>query len=221
MKKVLFIMASVACLLSCRSVKNEGAIAKHHYGRDADTLLTVSLVERHDSTNYYHGVIDSLSSELKNVRQMYRNLYVIDSISANQYRTDSEHVKDTTWMQVNADGSVTYHHYREKNTYSYQQLESFRQQIVKESKATIDSLIERNTYLQAQYDSIYKFKSLEDSLSIYKAKLDSISDAVSEKEKTTVEKFSFWSRVKLVFGTVVCCVIVFVIVLIYLRFFKR
>lgn len=221
MKKMLLVLASVACLLSCRSVKTEGVIATHHYGRDADTLATVSHVERQDSTNYYHGVIDSLSRELKNVRQMYRNLYFRDSISRNQYRTDSIHVKDSTWMQINPDGSVSHYNYREKNTYSYQQLESFRQQIVMESKATIDSLIERNTYLQAQYDSIYKFKSLEDSLSLYKAKLDSISDAVSEKEKTTVEKFSFWSRVKLVTATIVFCVIVIVIVIIYLRFFRR
>ena len=221
MKKLLFILVSVVCLLSCRSVKNESTLATHHYSSGADTLAAVSLAERHDSTNYYHGVIDSLATELRNVRQMYRNLYVQDSINENLYKAEKESIKDTTWMELNPDGSVTYHHYREKNVTSHQQLERYRQQIVKESKATIDSLIERNTYLQAQYDSIYKFKSLEDSLSIYKAKLDSISDAVSEKERTTVEKFSFWSRVKLVTGTIVLCVIVVVIVIIYLRFFRR
>lgn len=214
-------MAAVACLLSCRSVKNESTLAVRHYSKDADTLATVSNVERQDSTNYYHGVIDSLSRELKNVRQMNRNLYVQDSINENRYRADSVNVKDSTWMQINADGSVSHYNYREKNTYSFLQLERYQQQIVKESKATIDSLIERNTYLQARYDSIYKFKSLADSLYIYKAKLDSISDAVSDKEKTTVEKYSFWSRVKLVTGTIVFCVIVIVIVIIYLRFFRR
>lgn len=214
-------MAVMACMLSCRSVKSEGSIETHHYSNGTDTLATESHAERRDSSVYYHGVIDSLSRELKNVRQMYRNLYVRDSIIQNQYRADSVHVKDSTWMQINADGSVSHYSYREKNTYSYQQLDRYRQQIVMESKATIDSLIERNTYLQAQYDSICRFKSLADSLSVYKAKLDSISDAVSEKEKTTVEKFSFWSRVKLVTGTIVFCVIVIVIVIIYLRFFRR
>ena len=221
MKKVLFIIAAVSCLLSCRSVKNEGIIATHHYGMDADTLSIVSKSAKVDSTNYYHRVIDSLSRELKNVRQMYHNLYVRDSVSANQYHTDSEHVKDTTWMQVNADGSITYHHYREKQAYSYQQFESYRQQIVKDSKETIDSLIERNTYLQVQYDSISRFKSLADSLTIYKAKLNSISDALSEKEKKTVEKFSFWSRVKTVTGTIIFCTVAFIIVLVYFRFFRK
>ena len=221
MKKLLFIMAAVACLLSCRSVKNEGFIHEHHASIDADTLASVTNSERVDSTNYYHGVIDSLSSELRNVRQMFRDLYVRDSINTNQYRADSVNVKDTTWMQINADGSVTYHNYREKNTYSYQQLERYRQQIVRESQATIDSLIERNTYLQAQYDSIYKFKSLADSASMYKAKLDSISDSVSAKEKTTIKKNSLWDSIKLVAGTMVFCVIVFAVILVYLRFFRR
>lgn len=214
-------MAAVACLLSCRSVKNESTLAVRHYSKDADTLAAVSYEERHDSTNYYHGVIDSLAQELRDVRQMYRNIYVQDSINENRYRSDSVNVKDTTWMQINADGSVTYHNYREKNTYSYQQLESFRQQIVKESKATIDSLIERNTYLQAQYDSIYKFKSLEDSLSIYKAKLDSISDAVSEKEKVTIVKNGFGDKMRAVFVLAGFLLTVLAAIYIYIRFFRR
>lgn len=218
---MLLVLASVACLLSCRSVKNESTIATHHYSLDADTIETVSLTETRDSTGHYRRMVDSLSVELRRFKSLYRELYVNDSISTDQYRTDSEHVKDTTWMQVNADGSITYHHYREKNTYSYQQLERYRQQIVRESQATIDSLIGQNTYLQAQYDSIYRFKHIADSLSIYKAKFDSISNAVSEKEKTTVEKFGFWSRVKVVAGTIVACAIVVAIVFIYLRFFRR
>lgn len=221
MKKVLFVLAAVACLLSCRSVKNESTIATHHYSRDADTLSTAIHTERRDSSGHYRRMVDSLSVELRRFMSLYRDLYVKDSISTDQYRTDSEHVKDTTWMQVNADGSITYHHYREKNTSSHQQLERYRQQIVRESKATIDSLIERNTNLQAQYDSIYKFKSLADSASIYKAKFDSISNAISEKEKATVEKSGFWSRVKMVAGTIVFCVIVIAIVFLYLRFFRR
>ena len=221
MKKLLLFLALAACLLSCRSVKNEGSIAAHHYGVGADTLAALSYAERTDSSSYFRGVIDSLSSELKNVRLMYRNLYVRDSMSTNQYRADREHVKDTTWMERNADGSITFHHYRETNTYSFQQFESYRKQIAKESKATIDSLIERNTYLQAQYDSVSRYKLISDSLSIYKAKFDSISSVVSEKEKTVVEKFDFWSRVKLVSVTIVICAIVAVIVFVYLRFFRR
>lgn len=214
-------MVAVACLLSCRSVKNEGSVDMHHYSNGADTIAAVSQSERIDSTSYYHGVIDSLSRELLNVRQKYRDLYVRDSIITNLYRADSVSVRDSTWMQFNADGSVTYHHDREKHTYSYQQLESYRQQIVRESQATIDSLTERNTYLQAQYDSIYRLKSLADSLSIYRSRLDSISDIVREKEKTTIRKNSFWDSVKLVTGTLVFCVIVFAVLFVYLRFFRR
>lgn len=221
MKKLLFILVSVVCLLSCRSVKNESTLATHHYSSGADTLAAVSLSERRDSTNYYHGVIDSLATELRNVRQMYRNLYVQDSINENLYKAEKESIKDTTWMELNPDGSVTYHHYREKNVTSHQQLERYRQQIVKESKATIDSLIKENAHLQAQYDSVHRFKSIADSLSIYKAKLDSISDSVNENEKEVVEKFSFLRWVKTVGGTIIFCVIVVIIILVYLKFFRR
>ena len=193
MKKLLFIMAAVVCLLSCRSVKNEGFIHGHHASIDADSLAAVSHSERKDSTNYYHGVIDSLSSELRNVKKMFRDLYVRDSVNTNQYRADNVNVKDTTWMQINADGSVTYHHYMEKNSYSYQQLERYRHQIVKDSKATIDSLIERNEYLQTRYVSISQYQSLADSVTRYRARLDSVSNIVNEREKTTIKKNSLWA----------------------------
>lgn len=221
MKKLLFIMAAVACLLSCRSVKNESTLTVRHYSKDADTLAAVSYEERHDSTNYYHGVIDSLAQELRNVRQMYRNIYVQDSINENRYRADSVNVKDSTWMQINADGSVSHYNYREKNTYSFLQLERYRQQIVKESKATIDSLVERNTYLQARYDSISKFRSLADSVSIYKAKVDSLMEDSRSKEKTIVEKLSLWSLIKVIGGTLFFCAIFFAAGFIYLRCFRR
>lgn len=217
MKKLISIMVSVACLLSCRSVKNESTLATHHFSNGADTLAAVSLAERHDSTNYYHGVIDSLDQELRDVRQMYRNIYVHDSINENRYRADSVNVKDSTWMQINADGSVTYHNYREKNTYSFLQLERYRQQIVKECQATIDSLIERNTYLQARYDSISKFRSLADSVSIYKAKVDSLMEDSRSKEKTIVEKLSLLSRIKVIGSTLFFCAIFFAAGIIYLR----
>ena len=214
-------MAVTASLLSCRSVKNESALAVHHFSKEADSLAVLSRTERHDSTIYYHGVIDSLADELRNVSQMYRNLYVRDSIKENLYRADKESVKDTTWMTANPDGSVTYHHYREKIVTSHQQLERYRQQILKESHATIDSLIDRNTHLQAKYDSINKILSLADSVSVYKAKMDSISDAATSREKTVVEKFSLWSRIKVIGGTLLLCAIVFVVAYIYLRFFRR
>ena len=54
-------MAMVAGLLSCRSVKNESTIAVHHFSKEADSLAVLSQAERHDSTIYYHGVIDSLA----------------------------------------------------------------------------------------------------------------------------------------------------------------
>ena len=221
MKKVLFVLAVAACVLSCRSVKNVGNAERHHYSRDADTLVTVSNTERRDSSGHYRRMVDSLSVELQSVRRKYRDLYVKDSISTNQYRTDSEHVKDTTWMQINADGSITYHHYREKNTYSHQQLERYRQQIVKESRHTIDSLIERNTYLQAQYDSIYKFKSLADNASIYRARADSLSDHIREMERTTIYKNSIWDKLKVAGITVAFLIILFAVILVYMKFFRR
>lgn len=214
-------MAMVAGLLSCRSVKNESTIAVHHFSKEADSLAVLSQAERHDSTIYYHGVIDSLAKELRNVSQMYRSLYVQDSINENLYMAEKESVKDTTWMEVNPDGSVTYHHYREKIVTSHQQLERYRQQILKENHATIDSLIDKNTHLQAKYDSINKILSLADSVSIYKAKMDSVSDAATFREKAVVEKFSLWSRMKVIGGTLLFCAIVFFVAYIYLRYFRR
>jgi len=221
MKKVLFVLAVAACVLSCRSVNNVGNVERHHYSRDADTLATVYHSERRDSSGHYHRMVDSLSVELQSVRQKYRDLYVKDSINESRYRSDSVHVKDSSWMKMNDDGTFTYYNYREKNTYSYQQLERYRQQIVRESQHTIDSLIERNTYLQAQYDSIYRFKSLADSASIYRAKADSLSDYVSEIEKTTIYKNSIWDKLKVAGITAAFLIILFAIVVIYLKFFRR
>lgn len=116
---------------------------------------------------------------------------------------------------------MSHYNYREKNTYSFLQLERYRQQIVKESKATIDSLVERNTYLQARYDSISKFRSLADSVSIYKAKVDSLMEDSRSKEKTIVEKLSLWSLIKVIGGTLFFCAIFFAAGFIYLRCFRR
>ena len=207
----------MACMLSCRSVKSVGSTERHHYSNGADTLAAVSFSERADSSSYFRSKIDSLSRELHYYRQMYRELYVKDSVNTNQYRTDSVSVKDTTWMQHNPDGSVTYHNYREKNTYSYQQLERYRQQIVKESRATIDSLIERNMCLQARYDSLLQAYIRVDSLLQYEARKESISDAVSEKQKETTYKINIWGHIKTAIATVIFMLVVWVVVKIYKR----
>ena len=221
MKKLLFILVSVVCLLSCRSVKNESTIATHHYSSGADTLAAVSLSERRDSTNYYHGVIDSLCNQLREVRQKFRDLYVRDSINTFQYRGDSVSVKDTTWMEINADGSITYHHNREKYTYTSLQVEKMRQQIIKESQATVDSLIEKNERQQQIIDSISQYRSYVDSVSLYRSKMDSMANVVTDMQKTIIEKNSLFDKIKLILGSILFCLTAFVGTMLYLRFFRR
>lgn len=221
MKRVLFVLAVIACMLSCRSVKSVGSTERHHYSNGADTLVAVSILERADSSSYFRSKIDSLSRELHYYRQMYRELYVKDSVNTNQYRTDSVSVKDTTWMQHNPDGSVTYHNYREKNTYSYQQLERYRQQIVKESRATIDSLIERNMCLQTRYDSLMQAYIMVDSLLQYEAKKDSISDAVNESQKDTIYKNDIFSQIRAAVATAIFLLVLWSVIYIFCRLRKR
>lgn len=220
MKKYLFVVLSVACImLSCRSVKNEGLIETHHYSNVADSVETADKSATFDSTKVFRGMIDSLYVELRQARQMYRDLYVRDSVNESRYRSDSVHVRDSSWMEINDDGSVSHYKYRETNTYSYQQMERYRQQIVKESQATIDSLIKTNTHLQARCDSLIHFRSLADSLSIYKAKIDSLSDLVVNKEKTTIKKNSLWDSIKYVAAGIIVCLFVFGGVRVYRYFF--
>ena len=221
MKKLLFILAAIACMLSCRSVKNEGLVQTHHYGVNADTLSAVVKAEGIDSTNYYHGVIDSLCNQLREVRQKFRDLYVRDSINTFQYRGDSVSVKDTTWMEINADGSITYHHYREKYTYTSLQVEKMRQQIIKESQATVDSLIEKNERQQQIIDSISQYRSYVDSVSLYRSKMDSMANVVTDMQKTIIEKNSLFDKIKLILGSILFCLTAFVGTMLYLRFFRR
>ena len=211
----------MACVLSCRSVKNVGSVEQHHYSNGADTLVAVSISERTDSSSYFRSKIDSLSVELARVRDAYHSLYEKDSINEVLHMKDSISVKDTTWLQVNADGSVTYHNYREKNTYSWQQLERYKQQIVRESQATIDSLIERNTLLQERCDSISNYRSLADSASVYKAKADSLSDIIREKEQTTIVKKDIWGDIKASIVMVLILLAGIAFVYVYLRFIRR
>jgi hypothetical protein len=221
MKKVLFVLALMACMLSCRSVKNFGNVERHHYSRDADTLVAVSKMERADSSSYYRLKADSLSNELYRIKQDYKSLYVRDSINEVLHSKDSVSIKDTTWMQVNQDGSVTYHNYREKNTYSWKQFERHMQQIKKESQAVIDSLIERNECLQTKYDSISRYQSLIDSASVYKARLDSLSNAISEHEQTTIVKNGILDKAKSLLMIAGFLLLVYAAVDFYMRYFKR
>ena len=221
MKKVFLFLALIACVLSCRSVMNEGTVATHHYGHDADTLSTISHTEKNDSSIYFHMKIDSLSVELQNVLQRYHELYVRDSINENTYRHDSVSAKDTTWFQINDDGSITYHHYRERNTYSYQQVERYKQQIMQECKETIDSLTERNERLQMQCDSMKRYVSLVDSVSEYRAKIDSLSSLIEEHEKVTVVKNSLWDKIRVSIITTVLLIIIIAVLYAYLKFFRR
>lgn len=208
-------------MLSCRSVQNEGLVQTHHYGVNADTLSAVVKAEGIDSTNYYHGVIDSLCNQLREVRQKFRDLYVRDSINTFQYRGDSVSVKDTTWMEINADGSITYHNYREKYVYSYQQVESERNHVTRESQATIDSLIERNERQRAIIDSMSRYRSYVDSVSLYRSKMDSMANVVTDMQKTIIEKNSLFDKIKLILGSIFFCLTAFVGTMLYLRFFRR
>lgn len=220
MKKVLFVLAAIACMLSCRSVKKDGSIATHHYSSGADTLALVSIAEKSDSSKYLHMVIDSLSTELLSIRQEYRNLYVSDSVNETASRRDSVHVKDTTWLQINQDGTVTYYTVREKSTYTSQQLERYRQQIVKESEHTIDSLIEQNCHLLAMYDSLSTENRYLNDVMAYKAYHDSISDITSEKEMRTIYKNSIWDKVKVAIITAAFLVFLYVVVIVYIKFIR-
>lgn len=222
MKKLLFILAAaVTCLLSCRSVKSEGLMQEHHHHIRADTLASIFKSERVDSTCYYHAVIDSLCSKLREVRQMFRNLYVKDSIARLQYRDDREHVKDTTWIERNPDGSITYHNYREKYIYSYQQVESVRNQVTKESQTTIDSLIERNERQRAIIDSMSRYQSYADSVSLYRSRLDSMSSVLIDMQKTVIHKNSLFDRLKMMAVSILLCVAVLAGLFLYLRFVRR
>ena len=222
MKKLLFILAAVTCLLSCRSVKNECITKTHHNSINADTLAAIAKSATVDSTRYYHGVIDSLCSQLRDVRQKYRELYVKDSINTYQYRADSVSVRDTTWMEVNNDGSVTYHNYREKNTFSYQQVESIKQHIINENRASVDSLIEINQRQQVVIDSISQYRSYVDSVAIYRSKLDSMSNVVNDMQKTIIEQYSLWDRIKTILGSIFFFIApVFAGVVLYLRYRRK
>jgi lipopolysaccharide export LptBFGC system permease protein LptF len=221
MKKVFLFLAVMACMLSCRSVKNEGYIQQHHYSRDADTLALVSVAEKRDSSSYFHGVIDSLSSELRKVRQENRKLYERDSINEVTNKSERVHIKDSAWVQINPDGTFTYYKYREKNTYTYEQFERYRQQVLKESQTIIDSLIEWNTSLQFQYDSIYRENQMLNDLMRYEALHDSIYDSTTEKEKQTIYKNSFWDKVKFSVCAIIFMLIIGFCIYIYFRFFRR
>ena len=220
MKKLLFILASVVCLLSCRSVYNEGHTERHHYSREADTLVAVSIMEKNDSSRYFHSMIDSLSRELYSIRQAYHNMYVRDSINEMRHAKESESVKDTTWMTLNPDGTITYHHYREKNTYSMEQIERYRQQVRRDSLALTDSLIVTNARLQAMRDSIIIYQSLIDSVTIYKSKCDSLSEALIEQESKTVIKEDIWGKIKVALVVAAFLIVVFVVLIIYMKVFR-
>lgn len=221
MKKLFLFLVLTACVLSCRTVHNDGYIEHHHTSNGADTLAAVSHVEKKDSSNYFHGVIDSLATELSSIQQKYHDLYVRDSINENTYRKDSVNVKDSAWVHVNPDGTFTYYKYTEKTYYTYQQFERFKQQIVKESAATIDSLIEKNEHLQAKYDSLSVYQSLIDSVSIYKSKIDSLSNVITEKEKVTIIKNSLWDKIRAILVLAGFLVFVLAAVYVYLKFFRR
>ena len=213
MKKLLYLMLPMVCImLSCRSVKSEGYVETHHFSNGEDTMTAVAKSATVDSLKAFRVEIDSLSVELRKARQMYRDLYVKDSVNENRYRSDSVHVRDSSWMEINDDGSVSHYKYRETNTYSYQQLERYSQQIVKESQAIIDSLAETNTRLQARCDSLYRFKFLADSISIYKARIDSLSDVAVDREKTTIRKNSLWDSIKQFVGGILACLLILAIV---------
>ena len=130
-------------------------------------------------------------------------------------------MKDTTWIEVNPDGTITYHHYREKNVTSHLQTERYKQQIKNESQAVIDSLIERNECLQTKYDSISRYQSLIDSASVYKARLDSLSTAISEHEQTTIVKNGIWDQAKSLLMIAGFLLLVYAAVDFYMRYFKR
>lgn len=210
----------IACMLSCRSVNNEGYVERHHYSRDADTLAAISSTERTDSMGYYRWRVDSLSRELYRINQAYHKLHVRDSINEVISMKDSVSVKDTTWMQVNPDGSITYHHDREKETYIWQQLERYRQQIVKESQATIDSLVEKNECLRAMYDSISRYQSLIDSAMVYRSKADSLSNVLRQQERIEIIKKDITGKIMAALATAVILVIIFIGVIIYMKIFR-
>jgi len=218
MKKFLFILALAASLLSCRSVQTDGNIATHHYTKDADTIVAISKMETADSSSYFHGLIDSLSSELINIQKAFHDIYEKDSIFEMQHVKDSESVKDTTWIEVNPDGTITYHHYRERNVTSHLQTERYKQQVTKESQAVIDSLIERNEHLRTQVDSMSKYLCLVDSVSAYKAKTDSLSSIIESHEKVTVTKNGFWDKFKTALITASVIILLFFILFLYIKF---
>ena len=221
MKKLLFILALAVSVLSCRSVKTEGSVATHHYSNEADTMAVVSISEREDSSSYFHGLIDSLSSELVNIQKQFHDIYMKDSIFEAQHVKDSESVKDTTWIVVNPDGTITYHHYRERNVTSHVQTDRFKQQIMKESQAVIDSLIDKNEHLRTQVDSMSQYVCLVDSVSQYRAKIDSLSSIIEEHEHVTVVKNSVWDKIRASIITAVFLLLTLAGLYCYLRFFRR
>ena len=196
---MLAALTMMATMVSCRSVKESSVMNEKHQrvSVEADTMTAKSVAEKTDSMWHYRLLADSLINELAKSHERYNELLAKDSVSENMYRADSVYVKDSVWSVVGADGQVTNYRYTEKNKYSYQQFEKYKESIVKESQRTIDSLVSENTHLHAACDSLEGYKQIIDSLCFYNSHISELGDTASfSNEVTKVEGRTWWEKVK-------------------------
>lgn len=203
------LLAALACMLSCKSSESVSSAAHKHESVKSDTLASIVYSEHEDSTFYYHGVIDSLKRDLERTRKEFRELQTKDSTMQNSIKKDSVHVRDSVWTSVGSDGSVTHHKYTEKNTFSFQALETYRKQIMKESNFTIDSLRESNMMYKEMVDSLVTLGMQLDSLSFYRNFHDSIfRSSQSDIQKTIVKGLTWWDKFQKHVGCIAFLIII-------------
>lgn len=191
---ILLIVVMAFTASSCRSVKESttSSIERHHVSKEADTLAVIAKSEALDSTSYYHNLVDSLIKELYMIKERYRELYLKDSTFVNQYRVDSISVRDSSWSVTNADGSTTHYKNTQKEKYTYQQLDKYKESILKDRQREIDSLINDSRMIRAQCDSLRNVCFRYDSLLRYSVVQDSTIIGLSENTATTTEKNKTW-----------------------------
>lgn len=191
---ILLIAVMAFTASSCRSVKEStiSTTERHHVSKEADTLAHIVKADAIDSTGYYHNLVDSLIKELHTIKERYRELYVKDSTFVNQYRVDSISVRDSSWSVTNADGSTTHYKNTQKEKYTYQQLDKYKESILKDRQREIDSLINESNSIRQRYDSIYNAYIVYDRLFHYSVVQDSTTNETSQNDATTIVKDKTW-----------------------------
>lgn len=189
---ILSVMMMALLLLSCRTTSNVSTKDKLVF--EADSLSSVYVCEKVDSTNYYLKQLDSLNNQLENYRLQIIHLQIQDSISKSTHRVDSVYVKDSTVVQINADGSKNTTTVRETNRVSLEVQKEIVKRVQKEYQRTIDSLvnvISEKDYTIELLDHYYQDR---DSANIYKSQVDSMQNII-ESEKTIVKEEPWYQKI--------------------------